>query len=71
MNLWKIEREDCHYDEVHTQVIAAVTEEQCRKIASEGCGYEGPQAWINPNESEAYIIKLIGPGLILAAGLSG
>lgn len=70
MYMFLIERndEDLNYDEVDSHVIAAANGDECRKIASENCGYEGPEPWLDPNKSRCSLIKLAGPGVILSSG---
>ena len=65
MPLYLIEQNRISWDERAKQVIRANGEDEARKIASEDCGLEGPEPWLDPDKSEIEWLDPYGPSEVI------
>lgn len=73
MRLWLLVRDDASgYDIATEAVVRALDEGQARWIASENCGDEGPNVWLDPQRTSCVQLAHEGEaGLIIQATKDG
>lgn len=53
------------YDKAFGFIILAKSEDEARKIASENCGDEGPDAWLSNNYSSCNVLDSHGSSRLI------
>ena len=60
MKLYVLQRFEVSYDEADTFVIRAASPRAARRVASQHCGDEGPEPWMDVKESSCKELRSDG-----------